>query len=46
MDGRRFKFTVALVLFVLWIAALGLLAIGSSRRPMPLAPRPAAIAPR
>jgi hypothetical protein len=46
MDGRRLRFTVALTLFVLWIAALGLLALKSSSRPMPVTHRPAAIIPR
>jgi hypothetical protein len=46
MERRRLTFLSALVLFVLWIAALGLLAIKSGRRPMVLPPRPAASAPR
>lgn len=45
MDARRLRFIAALMAFTLWIAALGLLAISSGRKPRP-APQPAAIFPR
>jgi hypothetical protein len=34
MDGRRIRFIAALVVFVLWVAALAVLAAYSSRRPV------------
>jgi len=46
MERGQLRFTAALVLFVLWILALGLLAAKSGRRPMVIPARPAAAAPR
>lgn len=44
MDRRRWRFRTALVLFVLWIVALGVLAASSGRRPV-ARPAPAAVVP-
>jgi hypothetical protein len=45
MDARRLRFVAALLAFALWIAALGVLAISSGRKPRPV-PQPAAVFPR
>lgn len=45
MDRRRVRFLAALVLFILWVAGLGVLAMYSSRRPA-ARQAPAAIMPR
>ncbi len=33
MDGRRLRFLAAVVVFLLWVAALGTLALRSGRKP-------------
>jgi hypothetical protein len=43
MDAKRKRFVAALVVYLAWVAALGVLAAVSSKRP---APRAAAAAPR
>jgi hypothetical protein len=46
MDRRRLRFVAALVLFAVWVAALGILAASSARRPVVRAAHPAAVIPR
>jgi hypothetical protein len=47
MDVRRLRFTAALVVFALWVAALGVLAVVSGREPPRRTPQaaPAATSP-